>query len=220
MGVYVRPIWTYNSPTPTNRFLTTAELLVTAVPMSAGGQETNPMSSNFALIFNAALKDYKKLTKKDIYTEQSIAQLDGCDSPRGVLDVFQNQAQAFEEFRKGDTRLIAWLEPTVDILSILSQTLGEALALVSPAKMIFKGIGLLLTHPQAAKNVAAGHNMLLNIFEHIKCFLERLKIYINIPLTTATGMIELLGNIMAQVLSVLAISTKAMAECRITQRSI
>ncbi|KAH9974446.1 hypothetical protein BGW80DRAFT_181747 [Lactifluus volemus] len=78
--------------------------------------------------------------------------------------------------------------------------------------MIFKGIGLLLT---AAKNVAAGHNMLLNIFEHIKCFLERLKIYINIPLTTATGMIELLGNIMAQVLSVLAISTKAMAECRI-----
>ena len=98
--------------------------------MSAGGRETNPTISNFALIFEAALKEHKKLTKKDIHTEQIIAQLDGCNSPREVLDVFQVQAQAFEKFCKADERSIAWLKPTVDALYILSETLGEALALV------------------------------------------------------------------------------------------
>jgi hypothetical protein len=103
--------------------------------MSAGGPETNPTPSNFDLIFKAALEDYKKVTKKDILTEQSIAQLDGCDSPRGVLNVFLNQAQAFEEIRKGDDKLIAWLEPTVNALFILSKTIGEALALVVSLKL-------------------------------------------------------------------------------------
>jgi hypothetical protein len=72
-----------------------------------------------------------------------------------------------------------------------------------------------IQHPQAAKDVTAGHDMLLKIFKSIKRFLERLTIYNNIPLTT--GMVELLRNIMAQVLSVLAISTKAMAECRTSE---
>jgi hypothetical protein len=96
--------------------------------------------------------------------------------------------------------------------------------------MIFAGIGLLLTvgpfadssayvsdfHlSQAAKDVASGHDMLLNIFDPIQFFLQRLKIHNNMPLTT--GMIEILGKIMAQVLSVLALSFKEMRQCRFSE---
>jgi hypothetical protein len=60
--------------------------------------------------------------------------------------------------------------------------------------------------------------MLVSLFERIHIFLQRLNSYTGIPLTTA--MTELLGKIMAQVLSILALSTKAMKERRISKRFI
>jgi phage-related minor tail protein len=46
------------------------------------------------------------------------------------LDVFKKQAQAFEEFRKDDDKLMKFLDPTINVLSTLSATIGEGLALV------------------------------------------------------------------------------------------
>jgi hypothetical protein len=66
---------------------------------------------------------------------------------------------------------------------------------------------------QAAKDVIASHAMLLNLFERIQCFLQRLSIYSGIPLTA--GMTELLGKIMGQVLSILALSTQEIMQRRI-----
>jgi len=57
--------------------------------------------------------------------------------------------------------------------------------------------------------------VLVNLFERIQSFLQRLKIYTTIPLTTE--MMELLGKIMAQVLSILALSTREMKEWRISE---
>jgi len=57
--------------------------------------------------------------------------------------------------------------------------------------------------------------MLVSLFERIHFFLQRLNSYTGIPLTTA--MTELLGKIMAQVLSILALSTKAVKEKRISK---
>jgi methyl-accepting chemotaxis protein len=54
------------------------------------------------------------------------------------------------------------------------------------------------------------HKVLLHLFERIHFFLQRLKSYTRIPLTEAFT--ELLGKIMAQLLSILAMSTKAMAD--------
>jgi fungal STAND N-terminal Goodbye domain len=93
-------------------------------------QAINTSTSNFSPIFKAAAKEYKELTKKDLHTHPFAAQLDRSDSPGAVLDIFRSQAQTFEEFRKGDQRLIKWLDPTVNILSTFSSTFGEALALV------------------------------------------------------------------------------------------
>ena len=56
----------------------------------------------------------------------------------------------------------------------------------------------------------ADHDTLIHLFERIHFFLQRLNRYTGIPLTNE--LTELLGKIMAQILSVLALSTKMMTE--------
>jgi hypothetical protein len=63
---------------------------------------------------------------------------------------------------------------------------------------------------QAVEDVATSQNRLIDLFERIHIFLQRLNSYMDIPLTH--GFTELLGKIMAQTLSILALSTRAMTE--------
>src|SRR6266851_2907143 len=56
--------------------------------------------------------------------------------------------------------------------------------------------------------------MLVNIFERIQLFLQRLSCYANINVRLTTAMTELLGKIMVHVITVLALSTRAMKERR------
>ena len=65
------------------------------------------------------------------------------------------------------------------------------------------------------KDVVASHDTLMHLFERIHFFLQRLKSYTGMPLTN--GPRELLGKIMAQLLSILALSTKAMMDRRISE---
>ena len=66
-----------------------------------------------------------------------------------------------------------------------------------------------------AKDVAASRGILIDLFERIQSFLARLNIYSGIPLTTE--MTTVLGKIMAEILRILAISTKEMQERRISE---
>jgi hypothetical protein len=68
---------------------------------------------------------------------------------------------------------------------------------------------------QAVKDVAATHEALIHLFERIHLFLQRLNRYIGMPLTG--DMTELLGKIMSQVLSILALSIKEMMDRRISE---
>ena len=65
------------------------------------------------------------------------------------------------------------------------------------------------------RDVAASHKTLILLFERIHLFLHRLNRYIGIPLTD--DLTELLAKIMAQLLSILALSTKAMADRRLSE---
>jgi hypothetical protein len=98
--------------------------------MSTSNQAAHSSMSNFTPIFDTAVKEYKKFTKKDLQTHPFAAQFNKCDTPHAVLDLFRKQAQDFEEFRKGDDTLITWLDPTINILFTCSETIGEALSLV------------------------------------------------------------------------------------------
>jgi hypothetical protein len=60
----------------------------------------------------------------------------------------------------------------------------------------------------------ASHDALIHLFERIHLFLQRLKSYTGMPLTNESTV--LLGKIMAQLLLVLALSTKAMTDKKIS----
>jgi uncharacterized membrane protein len=68
---------------------------------------------------------------------------------------------------------------------------------------------------QAVRDVVASHEALISLFERIHLFLQRLNRYTGIPLTD--DLTEFLGKIMAQLLSILALSTKAMTDRRISE---
>jgi len=61
----------------------------------------------------------------------------------------------------------------------------------------------------------ADNETLIHLFERIQFFLQRLTIYIKMPLTN--DLTELLGKTMAQTLHILAHSTKAMTESRTSE---
>ncbi|KAI0286240.1 hypothetical protein BC826DRAFT_1178858 [Russula brevipes] len=107
-------------------------------------------------------------------------------------------------------KLMAYLTPIVNILSTFSDTLGEGIGLVfSPVKTISIGIGVF---HRVATDIMASYEKLVYLFERMHFFLQRLQRYTGISLPP--DMIDLLGKIMAQVLSVLAYSTHAMKQCR------
>ena len=94
--------------------------------------------------------------------------------------------------------------------------------------MLFTGIGILLgvspfqdflmcisnRSAQVVKDVISGYETLISFFERTQCFLQRLNQYVATSLTSE--MTELLAKILAQVLSVLALSTKEIKERRIS----
>ena len=99
-------------------------------PMSASTQTTSLLTDSFTTIFSAATSEFQRVTGKSLDSHPLAAQLETCNSPEAVSTVLRNQAEAFEKFSKGDKRLMAWLDPTIQILSIFSATLGDGIGLV------------------------------------------------------------------------------------------
>ena len=87
-------------------------------------------SSNFQLVFDNALKAYRNRTKKDLLSHPLAAQLQECDSPSSIRTVLQRQVQELDQSQTSDERLTKWLDPTINVLSTLSDTIGGAVGLV------------------------------------------------------------------------------------------
>ena len=102
-------------------------------PMSQSSASNT--ASNFEPLLNAALAKYTKQTGKDLRSHPLADKIDSCDGPDSILDIFQEQAQAFDEFRNGDTKLFKWLRPVVNVLHALStnSVLSDIGSLVSAA---------------------------------------------------------------------------------------
>jgi hypothetical protein len=92
---------------------------------------TATSSTNFQPIFNNALKAYEKRTKNDLPAHPLASELQNCNSPSAILAVLYQQVQGLDRSRSGDDRWTKWLEPTVNVLHTLSETLGEGVSLVS-----------------------------------------------------------------------------------------
>jgi len=88
-------------------------------------------TDNFAAIFQAAASEYESVTGNRLDAHPFATEFDNCDSPEAILNVFRTQAQTFDKFRKGDEKLLTWLDPIVHVLFTFSATLGEGIGLVS-----------------------------------------------------------------------------------------
>jgi hypothetical protein len=97
--------------------------------MSAG-PSTSTSNSNFASIFNAALKSYKRKTKKDLTSHPLLPKLQSCDSPEAILTVLREQIPSFNQSQNGDDRLTKWVSPTVNVIYAFSATVGQGVGLV------------------------------------------------------------------------------------------
>jgi hypothetical protein len=68
---------------------------------------------------------------------------------------------------------------------------------------------------QAAKDVRASQDTLIDIFERIEMFFRRLEIYTEVRPTTE--MMDMIIQIMAEVLSILGIATKEIKQSRMSE---
>ena len=87
-------------------------------------------STNFQLIINNALDKYKKRTKNDLITHPLAAQIQSCDTPSAILAILQQQVQGLDHSRSSDERWSKWLDPTVNVIYVLSSTLAAGVSLV------------------------------------------------------------------------------------------
>ena len=100
----------------------------------------------------------------------------------------------------------------------------------SPTKVIFAGIGVLLSVrilystaawaivislSQAAMDVRASQDTLIDIFERMENFFQRLQIYTRV--TPPPEMIDIIVKIMIEVLSILGLATKEMKQGRTSE---
>jgi hypothetical protein len=96
-------------------------------------QASSSSTPHFQLIFEKALKEYKKKTGEDLATHPLAAQINGSASPEAILAILEAKARELDQSQSGDERLTKWLGPTVNILNALSATLGQGVGIVSSA---------------------------------------------------------------------------------------
>ena len=86
--------------------------------------------SNYRLIIDA-FDDYARQVGLDLTKNPLADALRGCNSPNAVLELLQDKADAFKNYRDGGHTLINWLKPVVQVVHGFSGILGPAISLVS-----------------------------------------------------------------------------------------
>jgi hypothetical protein len=89
-----------------------------------------PSSTPFETIFIEAVKTYEKKTK-DLASHPLAAQLQSCKTPKAIIALLQAQVQVLDRTQGTDEKLTKWLDPTVDVLCAFSETIGNAVGLVT-----------------------------------------------------------------------------------------
>jgi len=111
------------------------------------------------------------------------------------------------------------------------RTLILILQVFAPEKVIFAGVGILLSvrslfplfvraicnsHvPQEAKGVPSSQESLIDVFERIEYFFRRLDVYTAVPPTPE--MMDMMVKIMVEVLSILGIATREIMQGRTSE---
>ena len=100
------------------------------LPLMSHTHPTSASSSNFDLIFDNALKAYKRRTNKDLLTHPLADRIERCNSASSILAVLQQQVQGLDHSQRLNESWTRWLDPTVKVLHAFSETLGKGATLV------------------------------------------------------------------------------------------
>jgi fungal STAND N-terminal Goodbye domain len=103
--------------------------------MSSPNDATSP-SHNLQAILSSALTSYCTQTGRDLQNDPLSTEIRRCNSPDEILTVFKKQADKFDEFRNGNSKLMKYLDPIVDVLQALSanSAISAGVSLVSQTK--------------------------------------------------------------------------------------
>jgi len=99
--------------------------------ISLDAMATDP-SPELKSLFEATLSEFEKRTGTNLIQHQIIDKLVNCESADSVIDVLQEQAQAFRDFRGDGGKIMTWVKRTVNVSYSLSTSnvLRENIGLV------------------------------------------------------------------------------------------
>jgi hypothetical protein len=108
---------------------------------------SQPLSSTFRVLFDAALQDYKEKTGNSLTDHPIAKQLETCEFVDSITAILQEQARGFREFRESDGKLMKALNSSVGILCApaISSALNEAVGYVVTLKSIHQCTLFLMT---------------------------------------------------------------------------
>lgn len=131
---------------------------------------SDPSGSTFQSLFEAALEGYEEQTGKKLIDHPLAKQLEQCNSVESITAALQEQAQAFNGFRRFEGKVMKPFKGIVHVLHTLStnETLRRAINLVCrivPESIIFLDATSIVTSP------CDSHN-------HSPCFPARCTIFL------------------------------------------
>ncbi|ETW79576.1 hypothetical protein HETIRDRAFT_322741 [Heterobasidion irregulare TC 32-1] len=180
--------------------------------------------SQFPEIWVSAIAQYKQVTKHDLL--QGRLQV---SSPDALLVIIETGQNKFSEYRKQGQKIWDVLKPVLGLVDVLSETVSESFTLVSVAVitsatdkyLIALGPGQpacegsICCCPSITEDVSANYDIIVDLFEELKGFIERLGVLnqqdISMPLK------KIIIEILAQLLVTLAVTTKWMKQKRPAQ---
>jgi len=166
------------------------------------------LSSQFQSPFDAALWDYQGKTGTSLVDHPLAKELEKCDSVDSISIVLQGQARAVCQHQGDEAMIMKSIKCIVQDLQPLSNSavLGEGTGKpFPPAKVVFAGIGILLS---SIKDASAGYDRLLDLLGSFESFLSRLDINSRISPDGVTAVRDVLVKRMVEFLSTLALETK------------
>ncbi|KAK7450628.1 hypothetical protein VKT23_012938 [Stygiomarasmius scandens] len=155
--------------------------------------------AQFLDIWNEAVKKYNHTLAGD-----KNAKMQEFRTKKDVLEYIEKPSTEFEKFKKKGQKIMKYLMPVIDIVGLLSNTVGEATALVfQPSKAIFTGIAMLV---QEVKATSGMYDVVSDMLENLSDILARFKVHTQ----TSMGMelVEIYIRSMAQVLYIIGLITQ------------
>ncbi len=94
-------------------------------------------SASFQNILDTALAEYTNQIGIDPASHPLAGRLQTCHSPDDVLELLEDHAKQFKDYRDGNRKLIDCLKPVVTAVHALSSVLSEAVRFVSRIRSSF-----------------------------------------------------------------------------------